>query len=298
MLNKEFVAVVEQVGDFTTTNVNGRIKKTGGNVASYFCTPSGRVINGVLGPVDADELIREASWAIETIQPVRDSTFDRQLAYVNRERRKHCGECTTGANHKNRELATYLKSRPLPYLDNIYEYVFQNILDEKLSTAGLTVAQAAEKMKEAKETGRPLLFVIHNKDRDRDFRRSWVEMTRGSQTFDRNMRKMLADYIVISLRKDQQAALSHVMKQPPYKSPSGGWPLFVVARPDASQVEAMAGKWCSRSLGELLATSWIDAIGDRKLTSRQVKLALVIHRKLGDAPEDKFEALLAQSISK
>lgn len=289
------MAVVEQVGDFTTTNVNGRIQKNGGNVATYFCTPSGRVINGVLGPVDANELVREANWAIDTFEPVRDATFDRQLVHVNRQR--HQRKYVFRKQGRNRELADYLKPRPLPYLDRICEHVFEHILDEKLSTAGLTVAQAAEKMEAAKETGRPLLFVIHDKE-NREYRKSWASMTQGSRTFDRNMRKVLADYIVISLRNDQQAALSQLVQQPPFESPSGGWPLFVVARPDGSQVEAIAGKWCSRRLGELLATSWIDAIGDRKLTTRQVKLALVIHRKLGDAPEDKFEALLANVMSK
>lgn len=290
------MAVVEQVGDFTTTNVNGRIQKTGGNVATYFCTPSGRVINGVLGPVDADELVREANWAIDAYEPVRGATFDRQLVHVNRER--HQRQCAFENGSKNKELAEFLKPRPLPYLDRIYEHVFEHILDEKLSSAGLTVAQAAERMEEAKQSGRPLLFVIHDKE-NREFRKSWTSMTQGSRTFDRNMRKVLADYIVISLRNDQQAALSQLVQQPPFESPSGGWPLFVVARPDGSQVDAIAGKWCSRGLGQLLATSWIDAIdGDRKLTTRQVKLARVIHRKLGVAREDKFEALLASAMKK
>jgi len=58
------VAAHQQVGDFIATNVNGTIVKQGGNVASYFCTPGGRVIHAVIGPVNADELLKEANWAL------------------------------------------------------------------------------------------------------------------------------------------------------------------------------------------------------------------------------------------
>ena len=43
--------------------VNGQ--KQGGNVASYFCTPDGRVLDVVAGPVDAKALLSEARWAVE-----------------------------------------------------------------------------------------------------------------------------------------------------------------------------------------------------------------------------------------
>jgi hypothetical protein len=42
--------------------VNGQ--KQGGNVASYFCTPDGRVLHLIAGPVDGDTLIREARWVV------------------------------------------------------------------------------------------------------------------------------------------------------------------------------------------------------------------------------------------
>ena len=50
---------------------NHRVAKAGGNVASYFCTPDGRVIHAVLGQVPASVFLREAQWAVETYRTAR-----------------------------------------------------------------------------------------------------------------------------------------------------------------------------------------------------------------------------------
>ena len=51
-----------KVGTFT---VAGN-QKQGGNVASYFCLGDGSVLHAVAGPVDAQTLLREARWVIDT----------------------------------------------------------------------------------------------------------------------------------------------------------------------------------------------------------------------------------------
>ena len=61
-LNDHFVSAFQKVATFKI--VNGQ--KQGGNVASYFCTPDGRVLQAVAGPVDAATLLREARWVVET----------------------------------------------------------------------------------------------------------------------------------------------------------------------------------------------------------------------------------------
>jgi hypothetical protein len=43
-------------------------RKQGGNVASYFCAPDGRVLHVVPGPVDASTLLREARWVVTTAE--------------------------------------------------------------------------------------------------------------------------------------------------------------------------------------------------------------------------------------
>jgi len=61
-LNEYFVSSFQKVATFKI--VGGA--KQGGNVATYFCAPDGRVLHAVAGPVDAPTFLREAQWVVET----------------------------------------------------------------------------------------------------------------------------------------------------------------------------------------------------------------------------------------
>ena len=61
-LNEHFVSSYQKVATFKV--VGGQ--KQGGNVASYFCAPDGRVLHVIAGPVDAATFLREAKWVVET----------------------------------------------------------------------------------------------------------------------------------------------------------------------------------------------------------------------------------------
>lgn len=61
-LNEHCVASFQKVATFKIVDGN----KQGGNVAGYFCAPDGRVLHAVAGPVDADTMLREAKWVVET----------------------------------------------------------------------------------------------------------------------------------------------------------------------------------------------------------------------------------------
>jgi hypothetical protein len=61
-LNEYFASSFQKVATFRI--VNGQ--KQGGNVASYFCAPDGRVLHVIAGPVNADTMLREAKWVVET----------------------------------------------------------------------------------------------------------------------------------------------------------------------------------------------------------------------------------------
>lgn len=65
-LNANFVSSFQKVATFRI--VGGQ--KQGGNVATYFCAPDGRVLHVVAGPVDAPTLLREARWVVETVRTV------------------------------------------------------------------------------------------------------------------------------------------------------------------------------------------------------------------------------------
>jgi hypothetical protein len=61
-LNEYFVSSFQKVATFKIVGKN----KQGGNVASYFCAPDGRVLHVVAGPVNAATMLREAKWVVET----------------------------------------------------------------------------------------------------------------------------------------------------------------------------------------------------------------------------------------
>ena len=60
-VNEYFCSSYQKVATFKI--VNGQ--KQGGNVATYFCAPDGRVLHCVAGPVDAATFLREAKWVVE-----------------------------------------------------------------------------------------------------------------------------------------------------------------------------------------------------------------------------------------
>jgi hypothetical protein len=60
-INEHFASSFQKVATFQI--VDGQ--KQGGNVASYFCAPDGRVLHLVAGPVDAATMLNEAKWVVE-----------------------------------------------------------------------------------------------------------------------------------------------------------------------------------------------------------------------------------------
>jgi hypothetical protein len=60
-LNEYFCSAYQKVGTF---RIVGK-QKQGGNVASYFCAPDGRVLHCVAGPVNSATLLNEAKWVVE-----------------------------------------------------------------------------------------------------------------------------------------------------------------------------------------------------------------------------------------
>ncbi len=69
-LNEHFVSSFQKVATFQI--VNGA--KQGGNVASYFCAPDGRVLHCVAGPVNADQLLREARWVVDSVKKAMEES--------------------------------------------------------------------------------------------------------------------------------------------------------------------------------------------------------------------------------
>lgn len=84
-LNKNFVSSFQKVATFQI--VNGQ--KQGGNVASYFCAPDGRVLHCVAGPVDAATLLREATWVVESVRRATEESRKTEVSFKALFRRYH-----------------------------------------------------------------------------------------------------------------------------------------------------------------------------------------------------------------
>jgi len=143
-VNTNFASTYQKIGTFTLA---GR-QKQGGNVATYFCTPDGRVLHAVAGPVNSATLLREARWAVETYKLVKldvpddtASEFQSALwkAHADRLQKEFGVDLNNGhARHnvgKQGQVHLLLAAAPAPRLDQVYRLVFEKILGEKVSTA-------------------------------------------------------------------------------------------------------------------------------------------------------------------
>ena len=84
-LNEHFVSSFQKVATFQI--VNGQ--KQGGNVASYFCAPDGRVLHCVAGPVDAGTMLREARWVVESVKKAMEESRKTEVPFKALFRRWH-----------------------------------------------------------------------------------------------------------------------------------------------------------------------------------------------------------------
>jgi hypothetical protein len=166
-LNRHFVSAFQKVATFQI--VNG-LQKQGGNVAGCFCTAEGRVLHAIAGPTDAAAFLREARWANETYQlaltanpaPTQVQRFLRK-AHLDRLQKEHLvplrddvlprpsaisGKLLDQLLLQNQQLGLgnqgkvhlLLAVGAMPRLDQIYQVVFERILNEKVTTAPVAVA--------------------------------------------------------------------------------------------------------------------------------------------------------------
>ena len=84
-INKHFISSFQKVATFQI--VNGQ--KQGGNVASYFCAPDGRVLHCVAGPVDAATMLREAKWVVDSVKKAMEESKKTEVPFKSLFRRWH-----------------------------------------------------------------------------------------------------------------------------------------------------------------------------------------------------------------
>jgi hypothetical protein len=170
-VNRHFVSSFQKVGTF---KIVGN-QKQGGNVASYFCTPSGNVLDAVAGPVDAATLLREAKWVVETrkmalLEAHGDLARGKQFFRMAHAERLPADPRLAGTNWLRLPLAVptepavaalldhnpvarqfdnqgrvhlLLALYPLAPLERIYKAVYEKILNERISTRPVAEGETA-----------------------------------------------------------------------------------------------------------------------------------------------------------
>ena len=90
-VNEYFASSFQKVGTF---RIVGK-QKQGGNVATYFCAPDGRVLHCIAGPVNAQTLLREAKWVVQTVERAMKEAKDDGAAFKANFRKAHAEKLRT-----------------------------------------------------------------------------------------------------------------------------------------------------------------------------------------------------------
>jgi hypothetical protein len=157
------VSAHQQVGSFEVVNQAGVLAKNGGNVASYFCTPDGRVIHAVTGPVPGDELLAAARWAVDVSSGGRALDDPERIGAAHREELQRSSAAV--ASPAQQKVHQLLASQPLPPLNEVYQTVFEDILGQRISPPDTERVQAERAFAAARRAKLPVLLILH-KSRD------------------------------------------------------------------------------------------------------------------------------------
>ncbi len=154
-LDQNFVCAFQRVGTF---KIVGK-QKQGGNVASYFCAPDGRVLHAIAGPVDGPTFLRESQWIIEIAKKaIKDADGDggkfkiaMRTAHADKLRQEHGltvepitfdppepqkeGDALTYRDPSGQPLAPVLKPAPIDGPDVRIRDAAFNAMQEKAKSA-------------------------------------------------------------------------------------------------------------------------------------------------------------------
>jgi hypothetical protein len=233
-----FVSAHQQVGSFEVVNEFGTLDKTGGNVASYFCTPDGQVIHAVTGPVTADELLAAARWAVEVSSDGRAANDAVRIAAAHRD------ECERprppGTEVAQFQVHRLLAEQPLAPLNEVYRTVFERILRQRVSPPDAELPQVEKALAAANRAKLPILLILHRERDSQEILRHWRGLVSPAGGPQANLLAVLArSYVVVALPMAELPALSQHLAIPPYATPDKGSLLLVIARSDARQLNAV-----------------------------------------------------------
>ena len=231
------MAAHQQVGSFEVVNQFGNLQKNGGNVASYFCTPDGRVIHALTGPAPAEELLAEARWAVATEHDALGKAT--RVAAAHREAMESLklrGNTTTSF-----QIHRLLAEEPLRPVNDVYRNIFVDILGQRLSQPEIELDHVEQAFAAAGRAKLPILLILHKGGTNQEVLREWQRTVSESQSqsLARPLDALAQCYVVAALPLSELPAFSRRLGVSPYAAPDQGSPLFVIARSNARQLSAV-----------------------------------------------------------
>jgi hypothetical protein len=250
------------------------VQKNGGNVAGYFCTPEGFVLNAVVGPVSAQKLLFEAQWAVRVADQLHGGKQawrqDAQLVAAAHE--AQAGD----------RVHALLAAMPLEPLPKVQAAVFTGLGNEKITENRYDVLSAAAGLEKANKDGLPIVFVFYagsNAANNAALDKLAQPPARGAAR----------SCVVVSLPINQLAALSTLTHLPAYELAERTMPTMVLADSQGRELTPIR-----RDVppGELASLLWTTINGQRfehaqkLLEQKQPQAAKLILGLIASSPFD------------
>jgi hypothetical protein len=290
------VAAYQQVGSFEVVDEHGKLERNGGNVASYFCTPDGHVIEAVTGPVDADELLAEARWAVASYDAARNGQPGDIGALLAQAHRRAATVDQGQARTSNPQaIHQLLANKPFPPLSAVYEEIFERILKQRVNLPGDGIERVAESVAEAKARQSPILFVLHKERSNGEAVAKWNSLVaHGRRGKSGPLGKLAESYLVIALPLNALPAASQRLGIRPYAAPDKSEPLLVVTRPDGRQLTAVTTWEKPDELARALAVGLVQSAKERPRTPEQLEQLLTVVKPVDARLAGEIKLLLTQ----
>ena len=235
------------MGAFTVHSFNGKLVKNGGNVVSYFLTPSGHVLHLTLGPVPPEELLQDAMWAKAVYKRAKTLPHTQRAKYFQQahllagadENATPCKMLLPGANPmiseaeywkhvhdrvtKRTRSSNALKAHrflgqgePQP-LSLLYKHVFERFLGQKISPIPQQLHRVQHHLVAAANQNRPALFVLNSPNAPNRTRNPIFAL----------QSRLIDEFQVLHVKANEMPALSQITNLPPFEGTSSQ-PMLVM----------------------------------------------------------------------
>ena len=287
-----FVAAHQQVGSFEVVNQSGNLQKNGGNVASYFCTPDGRVLHALTGPAPAEELLAEAQWAVRLTGEAQGDA--NRVSSAHRETMESLQQ--RGRTTSSFQIHRLLAEHPLAPLNDVYRPIFAEILGQPLSGPETELDGAEAAYAAAGRAKLPILLILYKSGRSQDVLKEWKRTVSGrGENQASPLEAVSSCYVVAALKLSELPALSRRLGVSPYAAPDQGSPLFVIARSNARQLSAVTTWDKTEDLTYALAQGMVQEAKEHGRSSSQLHTLLDAVEPIDSGLAHQVRGLLSES---